>query len=273
MVIDEMGFLYMTNATPPKGTERKVSSLSSTHIDGAPIAYIIALAAVVTALSFIPFSFIIGSGGSFPLSQGVLGLVGWVLGPVAGAVSSGIGTLLGVFLAPHTAGPLPLMRVLGSVYASFAAGAMVLGQKRRYWWIPVAVYAMLSFAYFVGRAILLNGVGVGIAFAATFVDWSAIVLFILPTRKLITGWLRSSKLPQVMLGLALGTWMIYGITHVCQSAIIYHLQNYPEEVWATLIPIIPFENLVRAAVGVVIGSGVITGLRAIGLIKPEHAVF
>ena len=76
---------------PPRGVEREVRSLSSTQIDGAPIAYIIVMAAVVTALSFIPFSLIIGSGGSFPLSQGVLALVGWVLGPVAGAFLPGWG--------------------------------------------------------------------------------------------------------------------------------------------------------------------------------------
>jgi hypothetical protein len=263
----------MADTTPPKGSERNVRSLSSTQIDGAPIAYIIVLAAVVTALSFIPFSLIIGSGGSFPLSQGVLGLVGWVLGPVAGGISSGIGALLGVFLAPHTAGPLPLMRILSSVYASFAAGAMVIGKKRRFWWIPVAVIAVLAFANLAWRAIILNGVDKGVVLAVTFVNWSAILLFVLPTRKLIAGWLRSPKLPQVMLGLALGTWTIYGLTHIIQSAIIYHLQNYPAEVWVTLIPIIPFENLVRAAVGVVIGSGVIAGLRAIGLVKPEHAGF
>ena len=263
----------MTDSMSPKGEERKVSSLSSTQIDGAPIAYIIVLAAVVTALSFIPFSLIVGSGGSFPLSQGVLGLVGWVLGPVAGGISSGVGAVLGIILAPHTAGPLPLMRILTSVYASFAAGAMVVSGKRRLWWIPVAVIAVLAFGYLAWRAIFLNGVGAGIVLTVTFVNWSAILLFVLPTRKLIAGWLRSPKLTQVMLGLALGTWMIYGLTHAIQSAIVYHLQNYPAEVWVTLIPIIPFENLVRAAVGVVIGSGVIAGLRAIGLVKPEHAGF
>lgn len=263
----------MTDAIPPKGRERQVRSLNSTQIDGAPIAYVVVLAAVVTALSFIPFSLILGSGGSFPLSQGVLGLVGWVLGPVAGAVSSGIGALIGIFLAPHTAGPVPVMRLVGSAYASFAAGAMLGGTKRRYWWVPVAGYALVSFAYFIGRAVLLNGVSLQVALATTFVDWSAILLFILPTRKLLAGWLHSSRLPRMMLGLGLGTWMVYGLAHVTQSAVIYHLQNYPEEVWLTLIPIIPFENLIRSAIGVVIGSGVIAGLRAIGLVKPEHAVY
>jgi hypothetical protein len=268
-----MEYLTMTHSTLPKGSEREVRSLSSTQIDGAPIAYIIVMAAVVTALSFIPFSLIVGSGGSFPLSQGVLGLVGWVLGPLAGGIASGVGALLGVFLAPHTAGPIPLMRIVTSVYASFAAGTMVVGQKRRNWWMPVAAVAVLALAYLGWRAIFLNGVGAWVVLAVTFVNWSAILLFVLPTRKWIAGWLRSPKLPRVMAGLALGTWMIYGITHVIQAATIYHLQNYPAEVWVTLIPVIPFENLVRAAVGVVIGSGVIAGLRAIGLVKPEHAGF
>lgn len=263
----------MTDLRPPKGREREVRSLSSTQIDGAPVAYVIVLAAVVTALSFIPFSLILGSGGSFPLSQGVLGLVGWVLGPIAGAVSSAVGALLGILLAPHTAGPLPVMRVLTYGFASFAAGAMAAGKNRQAWWIPSAVISGAALAYLAYRAIILNGVGAGVVLAVTFVNWSALLLFVLPTRKLVSLWLRSSKLPQVMLGLALGTWMIYGLIHVIQSAIIYHLQNYPAEVWVTLIPIIPLENLVRAAVGVVIGSGVIAGLRAIGLVKPEHAGF
>ena len=261
----------MTNHHSPKGPERDVRSLSSTQIDGAPAAYVIVLAAVVTALSFIPFSLILGSGGSFPLSQGVLGLVGWVLGPVAGAVSSGVGALLGVVLAPHTAGPIPVMRVLTSAFVSFAAGAMVIGKKRSLWWLHAALVSGGALAYLVWRAIVLNGVGAVVVLAVTFVNWSALLLFVLPTRTLIAGWIRSPKLPLVMLGLALGTWMVYGLTHAIQAATIYHLQNYPAEIWVTLIPIIPFENMVRAAVGVVIGSGVIAGLRAVGLVKPEQA--
>jgi hypothetical protein len=263
----------MKTESSPEGIERKILPLESTNIDGAPVAYVVIMAAVITVLSFIPFSLILGSVGSFPLSQGVLGLVGWVLGPVAGGVASGVGTLIGIFLAPHTAGPVPVVRFLGSVFASFAAGAMVLGEKRRYWWIPLAVYAALSYGYFVGRAIILNGVNPSTAIATTFINWSALLLFVLPTRKIIAGWVHSTQFHKLVLGLAFGTWMIYGITHACQSAIIYHIQNYPEEVWLTLIPIIPFENLVRAAVGMVIGSGVITGLRAIGLVKPQNALY
>ena len=40
-----------------------------------------------------------------------------------------------------------------------------------------------------------------------------------------------------------------------------------------LIPIIPFEMLMRVLIGIVIGGGVIAGLRAIGLVKPENAIY
>ena len=108
------------SSTQPSGEERSVKFLGGAAIDGAPVAYIVVLAAVVTALAFIPFSVVLASGGSFPMSQGIFGLIGWVLGPIAGAVASGIGTLIGVFVAPHTAGVWPVS-VYGAVVTSFAA--------------------------------------------------------------------------------------------------------------------------------------------------------
>ena len=256
----------------PAGEERKVEFLGGAAIDGAPVAYIVVLAAVVVALSFFPMSVVLASGGSFPMSQGILGLVGWVLGPIAGAVASGIGALIAVFLAPHTAG-VPPVTIWGAIVASFAAGVMVFGDKRKGWWLYVWIYALLSFLYFVGRAIFMNGVGLWPAIAGSFVDWSALILFALPTRTLFAKWINSKNWGMVIAGLALGTWTVFGIAHVCQSAITYHMFNWPEEVWTMLIPLIPFENLMRAAVGVVIGGGVIAGLRAIGLVKPEHAIY
>jgi hypothetical protein len=35
----------------------------------------------------------------------------------------------------------------------------------------------------------------------------------------------------------------------------------------------PFENLIRSVVGTIIGIGVISGLRAIGLVKPREAIY
>jgi len=256
----------------PAGEERDVEFLSGAAIDGAPVSYIVVLAAVVVALSFFPMSVIIAIGGSFPMSQGVLGLVGWVLGPIAGAVASGIGALIGIFLAPHTAG-IYFIRIWGSLITSFAAGTMIIGMKRKGWWFWIWLYAMLSFLYFIGRALFINGVGLWPVIANTFVDWSALILFLLPTRTLFAKWINGRNWGLVLAGLGLGTWTVFGVAHACLAAITYHMFNWTEEVFVTLIPIIPFENLMRAIVGMVIGGGVIAGLRAIGLVKPEHAIY
>ena len=256
----------------PIGEERHVEFLGGAAIDGAPVAYIVVLAAVIVALSFFPFSVILATGGSFPMSQGVFGLLGWILGPIAGAVAAGVGVLIGGFLAPHTAGIL-VVSVLGSAVAAFAAGSMVLGDKRKGWWLWVFLYALLSFLYYIGRALFLNGVSLWPVLAGSFSDWSAIILFALPTRTLFAKWINGKNWGLVLAGLALGTWTVFGLAHICQSAITYHMFNWPQEVWTMLIPIIPFEMLMRVMIGVVIGGGVIAGLRAIGLVKPEHAIY
>ncbi len=256
----------------PVGEERKVEFLGGAAIDGAPVAYIVVLAAVIVALSFFPFSVVLASGGSFPMSQGIFGLVGWILGPIAGAVASGFGVLIGGFLAPHTAGVL-VVSVLGGVVASFAAGTMVVGEKRKGWWLYVFLLGLVALVYYLGRAIFLNGIGLWPAFAGSFIDWSALLLFLLPTRTMFARWINSKNWGLVIAGLGLGTWTVFGIAHVVQSSITYHMFNWPEEVWTVLIPLIPFENLMRVLIGVVIGGGVIAGLRAIGLVKPEHAIY
>ncbi len=246
--------------------------LRGAAIDGAPVAYIVVLAAVVAALAFIPFSVVLASGGSFPLSQGIFPLVGWLLGPIAGAVASGVGTLIGVFLAPHTAG-VPVVSILGAVVGSFAAGSMVLAGKRRTWWLPLTIVFVICWLLFAGRAVVQNGVSLYAGIAGSFVDWSAILLFALPTRRLAAKYIGSNNLAYTALGLFIGTWMVAGVYHVSQSVITYFMFNWPQEVWVTLIPIIPFENLMRCLTGTVIGTGVIAGLRAIGLVRPREAIY
>ncbi len=255
----------------PAGEERQVQFLGGAAIDGAPIAYIVVLAAVVAALAFIPISVILASGGSFPLSQGIFALVGWILGPIAGALSSGIGTLIGIFVAPHTAG-VPVVSIIGAVVASFVAGAMVWEGSREKWWIPITGVFVVAMLVYYGRA-LMNGIGIGTMIAGSIIDWSGVLLWVLPTRVIFAKWINSKNLAQVALGLFCGTWMVFGATHLCQTAITYWMFNWPEEVWVMLIPMIPFENLLRCLVGTVVGTGVIAGLRAIGLVKPTNAVY
>jgi hypothetical protein len=255
----------------PEGEERQVQAIGGAAIDGAPIAYIVVLAAIVTALAFIPFSVVLASGGSMPLNQSIFPLLGWLLGPIAGAVSSGIGTLIGIFLAPYTAG-IPAVTIWGAVLASFAAGTMVLDSQRRLWYLPLVVLFVLAF-WFYGQQALRNGVSLNVFIAGSFVDWSGLILFALPTRTLFARWISSANIGLVAAGLFCGTWMIWGVTHLSQTAITYYLFNWPQEVWITLIPIIPVENLIRCVAGTVIGTGVISGLRAINLVKPRQAIY
>jgi hypothetical protein len=257
----------------PTGPERKVELLGGAAIDGAPVAYIVVLAVVIAVLAFVPGSVILSSGGTFPLlSQGVYPLMGWILGPVAGAVACGVGSLVGVFLAPHTAG-IPVVSVWGAIVAGFAAGCLGLNPKRRYWWIPLTVLFVVEYLLFAGRAVVQNGVSVYAAVAGSILDWSGILLFALPTRALFGRWINSRNLAWVAVGLFCGTWMIAGVWHVSTSFIVYFMQNWPEKIWLVLVPVVPFENLVRCLTGAVIGSGVIAGLRAIGLVKPADATY
>ncbi|MDJ0601880.1 MAG: hypothetical protein QNJ37_23945 [Crocosphaera sp.] len=255
----------------PFGEQREVKSLGSASLDGTPLDYIVVMSAVVTVLAFIPFSITIGSGGIFPLSQGIFPLLGWVLGPVGGALASGIGTLMGVFLAPHTAG-IPPVSIFGAMIASFTAGCMVIGKQRKYWWFILTIFFVVAFYLYTSRA-MNNGVSLSVIIKGSFIDWSALLLFILPTRTLFARWINSQNLRFVWSGLFLGSWTVAGVCHLSISVITYTMFNWPEEVWIFLIPIMPLENLVRALVGAFIGVRVISGLRAIGIMKPQAAIY
>jgi len=256
----------------PLGEEREVKFLGGTAIDGAPVAYIVVLAAVVAGLAFVPLSAVIGSGKSFPMSQAIYPLIGWILGPVAGGIADAVGASIGILLAPHTT-TVPAATLLGALLGGFAAGAMAIGSSRKNWWIVAGAVSLLAYAAYAGRAVLMNGVGIGAVVLGSFIDWSALLLYLLPTRKLAAQWIGGKDLGKLAVGLFLGTWMVAGLTHLLSSTIVYYVLNWPAPVWAAMAPVAPIEHAVRSAVGTVIGTGVIAGLRAIGLVKPKNAIY
>jgi len=263
----------MKQHLPPSGAERQVKTVSGAAVDGTPIAYIIVMAAVVTALSFIPFSVILGaSGGVMTLSQGILPLVGWLLGPIAGAAATGISGVISTFLVPYAAG-FPIIGIVSAMLISFVAGSMGMGSERRHWAVGLIILFIVQFCVYAYFAIGRNGIPVPIFFAGSFIEWSGLLLFALPTRQLFVKWINSPNLGLVAIGLFMGTWMISGVGHLSAASITYPIYNWPKEIWITLIPIIPGENLIRCITGTVIGTGVISGLRAINLVKPQHAIY
>ncbi|NMF58519.1 hypothetical protein [Pseudanabaena yagii] len=263
----------MSDTHIPEGKEREVRAIGGAAIDGTPIAYIIVLAAVTTVLAFIPFSITLGSGKGIPLSQSIYPLLGWVLGPLAGALASGIGTFIGIFLAPHTAGSVPAIAIWGAVIASFAAGSMGTNRSRQFWFLALTALFGLELTAYAYLAIARNGIPINTFIFGAFIDWSAILLFLLPTRNLFTNLISSNSLIKVAIGIFGGTWTICGLAHLSQVPFTYYLFNWPEPIWNALIPIIPVENAMRGLSGAVIGTGVISGLRAINLVKPKEAIY
>jgi hypothetical protein len=256
----------------PSGEERDVQQVLGAAIDGAPLAYIVVLSAVVGVLAFIPFSVVIGAGKGFPLSQGIYPLVGWLLGPIAGAVANGIGALIGVIFAPHNT-TLPAATILSAMVGGFASGVMRRTEARRRWWMALAPILVMLYALYAGRAILQIGVQWWLVVWGSVINWSALLLFLLPTRTMFARWISSPDLKRVTLGLFLGTWTVAGLAHLVAASIIYLVSNWPNEVWLTMAPMAPVEHTVRSLIGAVIGTGVIAGLRAIGLVKPREATY
>ena len=245
------------------GEERVIDQTSGATVDGVSLTMVVAMAAVIAVLSLIPFSAVLGVGGSFPLSQAAYPLVGWLLGPVAGALASGVGAVVGLFVAPHTAGSLPWMRFFGAALGSFAAGTLTESWRRRQWMAVGALLVAAFLAY--GKQALANGVELRLFLLGSFIDWSALLLYLLPTRLWVGRALRSESWLLLAVGLFFGTWIAAGLSHLLVTTVYYFLYNWPAEVWWTLVPVMPVEHLFRSAVGMALGLGVMQGMRALGL--------
>jgi hypothetical protein len=253
----------------PLGEERFVEQVGGAAIGGAPIAYIIVWGAALAVLSFVPIpvSAVLGIGGTFPMSQALYALVGFVLGPWAGALAAGIGRLIGIFTAPHTAAAGIPSVIVAIVWA--AAGGVLVQRKSRTWPAALAVFVLAYVAY-VGRALTID-VSPTLALQATITNLSGIILWLLPVRILAREWIADNSAAKLAAGLALGCWIVNTCGHTVANALMYYINPWPANIWRILIPIIPAEQLFRTVVGAIVGTGVIAGLRAIGLTKPALA--
>lgn len=254
----------------PTGHPRAIVFHGSASIAGAPVAYVIVLAAVVAVLSFIPFSVALSAGSSFPMAQGVYSLTGWLLGPWAGVAASGVGALIGIFLAPHTAG-IPWVTVGGAASGALFAG--VITSRRTHRWLTTVLIGVvvLEVFLFYHHAVVRNGVRPGVFVAAYLTHLIAIVGFILPSRRWVGGLIASPDLRRVALGLFLGTWMAASLMMFGESLAGYLVLNWPDELFLFFAGIIPIEQAARCGIGAVVGTGVIAGLRSMSLVKPRDA--
>lgn len=253
----------------PLGPERTVKLLDSASVGGAPIAYVVVLAAVVAVLSFIPFSVALSAGSSFPMAQGVYPLMGWLLGPAGGAAASGLGAPVGIFLAPHTAG-IPWLTVGGAALSALVAACLVArgrGTLALALLLLLAAEAVLFYRHATGA----NGVRPAVFLLAYLAHFAALALFLLPTRRWIGRLVESPDLRRVWIGLFLGTWCATGLMMFTESFVSYYLLNWPGPLFVMFIGVVPLEQAARSGIGAVIGTGVIAGLRSISLLKPPGA--
>ncbi|WP_221033123.1 hypothetical protein [Actomonas aquatica] len=254
-----------------QGAERRITFHDAASIGGAPVAYVIVLATVIAVLSFIPFSIVLSGGSSFPMAQGVYSLNGWLLGPWAGFVASSVGSLVGVFLAPHTAG-IPWLAVTGAGLAALVAASLHPTGRNRLW-AAISVLILVGWVSFYHHAVNLNGVRPAVFILCYLTHLSSTLLFLAPTRRWIGRALRSPDLKKVAIGLFLGTWVSASLMMFYMSWLSYILLTWPEEVFYIFFVMVPIENAARSVIGAVIGTGVIAGLRSMALVKPPHANF
>ena len=251
----------------PTGLRRVGHPRGRAVIAGAPVAYVSMLAAVVAGLSLIPFSVVLGTGGgTFPLSEALFALVGIILGPGAGAVAVLVGRLIGIGLAPYTAGS-GVLSACCAVLGPVASGTMCRPGGR---WVAPWAICTLCYAAYVGRALTLD-VTVRLALVTTAANWLALLLWVSPLRSLAVRWLRSPVGPRMAVGLALITYIATNAVNVVNATVEYLRVGWPAPVWFVLAPLIPVERLGLTLVGTVIGVGVIRGLRQVNLVKAENA--
>lgn len=248
----------------PTGPRREVRTHGRAVIAGAPVAYVAMLAAVIAGLSLIPFSVVLGTGGgTFPLSEALFALMGIVLGPGAGAVTVLVGRLIGVALAPHTAGS-GVLSACCAVIGPIASGTMCQPGNK---WVAPWIICTLCYAVYIGRALTLD-VTLRLALVTTAANWLALLLWVSPLRGLAARWLRG---PRLATGLALITYITTNAVNIVNATVEYFRVGWPAQVWFVLAPLIPLERLGLTVVGTFIGVGVIRGLRQVSLIKAENA--
>ena len=81
------------------------------------------------------------------------------------------------------------------------------------------------------------------------------------------------SLTRVAVGLFFGAWTAWGADDVARVFAGLLSAQWPQEVFVMFIPIIPLEQFMRNLIGMVIGTGVIAGLRAMSIVKPTEAIY
>ncbi|MEM2896423.1 MAG: hypothetical protein QXG01_02430 [Candidatus Bathyarchaeia archaeon] len=255
-------------------------------IGGAPISQVAIWAAIIAVTGMIPFSVVIGGGGTFPISSTLAPLSGILLGPIGGFVAVIIGGYIDLAIAPYTA-TLGLASPWSLAIATLCAG-LIAYKPKNYWWIPailapVAIFwtyasfpiAGLTFPYAKPLAPFEWLEGPYVGFLLGWTDaWPSWILF-LATVKWLRKWISSTSPIKVGAAIWIITYFtLSGIEHYIGWGIFEIMYKLTLDVCVWVILLFTWwERLVMATVGGIIGTAVVFALRRAGLRKPEYTIW
>ena len=231
--------------------------------------------AVVAAAHIIPAIPIIGTGSNFSFATALSPLSGILFGPIAGALCSAAGGVIGSLVAPHTAW-LGMGTFVVGMTTAFTTGCIAWGS-----WPPITLNSkgslvisggiivylagvLLWFSQEIGRSIIIFPlVYYGMGFAVFIVG----SIF---SGKVLCGTNTALKFPVLWLcafggligGASIGNFF---------SLVLYRM---PRETWLYLTFAAPVERAVFSLGTAVIGVPIMLGLQKIGVYtgpQPENA--
>jgi hypothetical protein len=242
-----------------------MSELSKISARTKSIALLVVFTALYVIFRFIPYSVLIGGGGSLSLSDFLAPIFGIILGPYLG----GLSVILGNFAALGLGRPSIFLGLdfLPDLVAAVSVGFLV----RRRWAPVVLLNATLLVVFFLNPLtsffVTIPGTTITIPFA-----WMHIVAFAVllsPLGLKASQWVTAPKqIRQIATGLAILTFIGTMMQHVTGN-ILYEVvygqigsppiipaSSWPAE-WALVVLAYPVERLVLIIAAVLVGTPLI----------------
>jgi len=229
-------------------------------------AIIAVWAAVVASGYLLPVFPILGTGGTFSLSNILFPLSGIFFGPVAGALCSAVGGFIGSLIAPHSAWMGLGTFIIGTTTA-FTTGCITWGK-----WPPIGVSG--SGSIIINGAIIVYIIGTILWFTqeigrsiVTFplifygLGFASVITGLIFTKKLFSSKRRLSKF--IIIWLCAFGGLIGGATIGNFFSLV--LFKLPKETWMILTVTAPIERAIFAVGAMLVGVPLLVGLNKIGI--------
>lgn len=228
---------------------------TSQNIEGRKVhpAVIAVWAAFIAIAGLLPVIPVFGTGATFSLSDAAVVLAGILFGPLAGAISAGIGGFIGQLVAPQSA-VFGVVTFVCPTLAAFASGLLM----RKKWHYVFIIFAVLTAAWYcfpLGRD----------AWFQPLVNYSLAVILTMPAATWGVKMIASENSKKMFIGIAM-----IGFVGTCASLALGNLMALPmfalpREVWLGVLPVCVPQRIVMAILGAVIGVPLLVGLPKIGV--------